>query len=244
MKGKTLPDYLFYAFETASGKGRLLATGLNLLSDTPESVALLDGFLTYAQSGKFNPTGHFDIEAAKAIEDNGRGKILQCAQTQSVELFLGAKKTFMARTEQPDKPLVWETQNAPESFRPGQTTWEAVCFVGMGASDGRPAVFALSLDDQPVADIPVAIKDSTWEGSNGVRISYQVKESATEVVHSTIFADLEKAMGTGKKSTEWQSSGVLGISIPTALLASNRPVTLKIESQPSAGRGWYGIISP
>ena len=243
-KGKTLPDYLLYAFETASGKGRLLATGLNLLSNAPESVALLDGFLTYVQSDKFDPQGQFDIDAAKALKDNGRGKILQSAETQSAELFLGTKKTFMARTEQPDKPLVWETQNTPNSFRPGQSSWEAVCFVGMGATDDRSVVFTLSLDDQPVADIPVSIKDSVWQGANGIRVSYQVKESATQVVSSTIFADMEKAMGTGKISNEWKSSGILRISIPPHLLAPDHPATLKVESKSSAGRGWFGLISP
>jgi len=243
-KGKTLPDFLLYAFETTSGKGRLLATGLNLLSDAPESVCLLDGFLAYAQSEQFNPKGSFDIDAAKSIKDNGRGKILQSAQSEPADLFLGTKKTSSARTDQPDKPLIWETQTTPASFAPGQTSWEAVCFVGMGAVDEKPVTFTLSIDGKPVADLTVSIKDTVWQGSNGVRAAYQVKESATEVVHSTIFADQEKAMGTGKKSAEWQSSGLLRISIPIALLTANSPATLKMESKTSEGRGWFGIINP
>ena len=243
-KGETLPDFLLSAFETGASKGKLLATGLNLLSDNPESVCLLDGFITYAQSQEFNPTGHLDIDAAKSIIDNGRGKILQSAQVLTTDLFLGTKKTAMAKSEMPDKPLVWEIQNTPQSFTEGQKTWDAICFVGMGAINEKPVSFSLSIGGKPVADITATLKDAEWKGESGVQINYQVKESATEVVHSTIFADIERAMGTGKKSSEWQSSGIMHISIPISLLTLGQPATLKIESKLTEGRGWFCIINP
>lgn len=50
-----------YAFQARAGEGRLLATGLNLASDNPEAVYLLDQFIRYARSEKFAPQGTFDI---------------------------------------------------------------------------------------------------------------------------------------------------------------------------------------
>jgi hypothetical protein len=50
-----------YAFQARAGQGKLLATGLNLTSENPEAVYLLDQFIRYAQSEKFAPQGTFDI---------------------------------------------------------------------------------------------------------------------------------------------------------------------------------------
>jgi hypothetical protein len=47
------------------GEGKLLATGLNLVSDNPEAVYLLDQFIRYARSEQFAPKG---IEIQKAID--------------------------------------------------------------------------------------------------------------------------------------------------------------------------------
>ena len=50
-----------YAFQARAGRGRLLSTGLNLASDFPEAVHLLDQFIRYALSPRFQPQGTFDI---------------------------------------------------------------------------------------------------------------------------------------------------------------------------------------
>ena len=50
-----------YAFQARAEKGKLLATGLNLMSENPEAVYLLDQFIRYAQSEKFAPQGTLDI---------------------------------------------------------------------------------------------------------------------------------------------------------------------------------------
>jgi hypothetical protein len=51
-----------YAFQARVGQGKLLATGLNLVSENPESVYLLDQFIHYAQSNQFAPQGSFDYQ--------------------------------------------------------------------------------------------------------------------------------------------------------------------------------------
>jgi hypothetical protein len=54
-----------YAFQARAEKGKLLAAGLNLISDNPESVYLLDQFIRYVRSDKFAPQGHFNTSAVR-----------------------------------------------------------------------------------------------------------------------------------------------------------------------------------
>ena len=53
-------DYLIHVFQAKVGKGKLLASGLKLLSTEPEAVYLLDNFIRYARSPEFQPTGTLD----------------------------------------------------------------------------------------------------------------------------------------------------------------------------------------
>jgi hypothetical protein len=52
--------YLTHLFQAKSGNGKLLASGLELLSKNPEAVWLLDQFIRYARSPAFQPRGTFD----------------------------------------------------------------------------------------------------------------------------------------------------------------------------------------
>jgi hypothetical protein len=53
------PELLLHVFQTCVGSGKLLACGLNLLQDLPEAGYLLDQFIRYAISDKFNPRAVF-----------------------------------------------------------------------------------------------------------------------------------------------------------------------------------------
>ena len=52
--------YLAHVFEAKAGKGKLLACGLNVLNNNIEAVHLLDQFIRYARSARFEPRGKFD----------------------------------------------------------------------------------------------------------------------------------------------------------------------------------------
>jgi hypothetical protein len=51
---------LLDVFQAKAGRGKLLASGLNLLSEDPEAVYLLDRFIRYARSPQFQPRGTLD----------------------------------------------------------------------------------------------------------------------------------------------------------------------------------------
>jgi beta-galactosidase len=59
MVGRGGAGYLVHVFQAQAGHGKLLASGLNLLSDNPEAEYLLDQFIRYARSPQFHPQGTF-----------------------------------------------------------------------------------------------------------------------------------------------------------------------------------------
>ena len=66
MLGKGSSGYLAYVFQAKGLNGKIFASGLNLLSDTPESAWLLNNFIRYIQSDDFKPVSVWDFN--KSIE--------------------------------------------------------------------------------------------------------------------------------------------------------------------------------
>ena len=62
MVGKGYNGYLAYVFQAKGLNGKIFASGLNLLSDTPESTCLLNNFIRYIQSDDFKPVSVWDFK--------------------------------------------------------------------------------------------------------------------------------------------------------------------------------------
>ena len=65
MVGHGSQGYLAHVFQAKASNGRLFASGLNLLSENPESVYLLHQFIEYVRSPYFNPQGHLPTTQLK-----------------------------------------------------------------------------------------------------------------------------------------------------------------------------------
>jgi hypothetical protein len=61
MVGHGREGYLIHVFQTRAGRGKLLASGLDLLADKPEAAWLLDQFINYVRSERFQPAGTIDL---------------------------------------------------------------------------------------------------------------------------------------------------------------------------------------
>ena len=61
MVGRGSAGYLLHVFAARVGEGKLLASGLNLMSENPEAAHLLDQFIRYARSPEFHPQGTLDV---------------------------------------------------------------------------------------------------------------------------------------------------------------------------------------
>ncbi len=107
-----------YAFQARAGQGKLLATGLNLGNDTPEARYLLDQFIRYARSEKFNPQGTFDLaqleQQAKQIREfreslNGWATTVQASEKTDWYSFLGTAPMCVARQSNGNSSVSWRT---------------------------------------------------------------------------------------------------------------------------------------
>jgi len=58
--------YLAHVFQARASQGRLLACGLDLLSENVEAVYLLDQFINYMRSPWFAPRGLLDVQMASS----------------------------------------------------------------------------------------------------------------------------------------------------------------------------------
>lgn len=61
MVGRGNAGYLLHVFQARAGQGKLLASGLNLLSENPEAEYLLGQLIRYARSDQFQPQGTLDL---------------------------------------------------------------------------------------------------------------------------------------------------------------------------------------
>lgn len=62
MVGHGTDGYLAYVFQAGAGRGKLFATGLDVLADYPEAQCLLDQFIAYVSSDRFQPQSNWDSE--------------------------------------------------------------------------------------------------------------------------------------------------------------------------------------
>jgi hypothetical protein len=106
MVGCGSPGYLVHVFQAKSGMGKLFASGLDLLSDKPEAVFLLDEFIKYVRSDSFKPQKELDtgiIRSSRLAEAAGD----DVAGMSTSEFFLhfmpeNIRQTLAARPADPE----------------------------------------------------------------------------------------------------------------------------------------------
>ena len=67
MVGHGNDGYLAYVFQAQAGKGKLFATGLDVLAEYPEARCLLDQFVAYVSSERFRPRTIWDYQRWQAV---------------------------------------------------------------------------------------------------------------------------------------------------------------------------------
>ncbi len=227
MVGRGSAGYLLHVFQARAGKGRLLASGLELLSDHPEAAWLLDQLIRYARSDEFQPRGVFDPRKpgktwadAIALRErlNGWSRTLRAAECRPYGSFLGSYTMCLARQTDGSSELAWETAEVPRDLapdRPHTLHWVA----GTGYISEPAGRFTLFLGDRPLLDFAVALETTTWRSSDGaVSLTYTVKH--VEGV---------------------DSSGEMELTLPASLLTPGRPARLRVAGSASASQRWFGV---
>ncbi|MBP5320289.1 MAG: hypothetical protein J6334_04820, partial [Kiritimatiellae bacterium] len=132
--------YLYLAQAKIGNGSAVMAFGLNLLAETPEAAALLDGLIDYAASDRFAPASR--VEMACPVPQNGWGRTIRAGDTatERKDVPEGYSRMSVARACKGQTELVWETLPVPE------TVSESPVFTftfpgGMGYPQQPPASF-------------------------------------------------------------------------------------------------------
>jgi len=214
-------------FQAQAGKGKLLVSGLNLLSTNVESVYLLDQFIKYARSRKFQSAGAIDAERLRLTWQaltwpigtlNGCQVILSASEQRPYTSFLGQLPLYLARQTDGRSHIRWKTAPVPVNVRADEHfnfKWAA----GMGFANEPAGKFTLFLGKQALVDFNVTLHDATWRGMSGkVLLEY-----------------------TAKKENGVDSSGLMNLTMPASLLSPGKPVILRVVGSATASQRWFGI---
>ncbi len=227
MVGRGGAGYLVHLFQARAGRGKLFACGLNLLSDHPEAGYLLDQFIRYARSPQFDPHGAFDLDnpgnawkerMALAESLNGWSETVQASERRQYASFLGQYAMGIARQTDGASQVAWKTQPVPDNLDPAKPytfTWAA----GLGYVSEPSGKFTLFLGERPLLDFDATQRDATWRSPDGkVVLKYSMK----------------KAEGV-------DSSGLMELTLPAALLQPGERAGLKVAGSATGSRRWFGL---
>ena len=228
MVGHGNQGYLAHVFQAKAGNGRLLASGLNLLTDNPESIYLLHQFIQYVRSPYFNPQGYIDLataqnkwkEAAELLDNlNGWSEtVKQFHHASSYASFLGSLPMDVARFSSGETEVAWLTQTVPvdiDTNKPYAFKWIAA----LGWITEPEAQFDLYLNDKKLLSFGVTDKDRLWKNESGqIILKYKSMD--------TILID---------------SSGVMTLTLPGKMLNLGQKSLLRVVAPQTGSKRWFGL---
>ena len=210
--------YLYLA-QGHIGPGKaVMAFGLNVLADTPEAAALMDGLVEYAASDRFAPKSSVVMTTLPRL--NGWGRTIRAGDSTDNphDVMEGYSRMVISRALAGQTELVWETQPAPKDVRT-RPTFDFTFAGGMGYPMQPQAAFALSLNGKKILDVPEVVwKDHEWKGG-GCVLRYKRNAATDELGHFTL-------------------------TVPTSLLVPGQPATLGVTAEAKASRRWFAVMEP
>ena len=171
MVGRGSAGYVLHVFQARAGHGKLLASGLKLLTAEPEAESLLDQFIRYARSPQFQPQGELDVSACRrslgpGASLNGWSQTLHAAETWNYASFQGEAPMAIARQTDGASKAAWKTKPVPNTLdltEPYTFNWVA----GLGYVTEPTGQFTLFLGEVPLLDFNVSHKDALWRSADG-----------------------------------------------------------------------------
>lgn len=220
MLGHGRYGYLLYAFQVRVGRGRLLATGLDLLSGLPEADALLSRLVDYARAPLPPDLPRVALEALPDMEVfNGLDTVDEdSVWEQSYDSFLGRGRIHLARAADGRGRVRWWSEAVPARLAPADSHVFRFA-AGTGYASQPDATFTLWLDGKPLVDFGVALEDASWRGREaGVVLRYDVRQRNEE-----------------------DSSGVMELTVPSRWVRSGERGLFEVRSQAADSRRWFAL---
>ncbi len=226
MVGHGSNGYMLYAFQARAANGKLLGSGLDLLSGNPESAYVLDQVIAYMKSERFQPKGVLRTgalakwtEMASLVEGlNGWSETVQAMGRQAYPSFLGRRTMSFARQTYGKSTVIWRTEPVPRDIESSASVtfkWIA----GTGFTSQPAGTFTLMLDHKPLVDFRVAQQSTTWTNPDAtVSLSYVVMDAIGQ-----------------------DSSGVMKLTLPASLLEPGKKAELRVVGSNTASARWFGV---
>ena len=213
-----------YAFQARVGRGNLLSAGLKLASDDPEAVYLLDQFIRYAGSERFDPQGALSLadlrEQIKCIQDlNGWSETVKASEKTEWYTFLRTGTMYVVRQLKQPGSVVWKTGRwTPDEHGTVRFRWIANLGWRTQPAGGK---FTFYLDDEKLFDFDITLKSAEWKSPDGKAVlRYTVKS-------------LDR---------DEDSSGIMELTVPAAKLPpGGGPVQLRVEGSGPDSRRYFGL---
>ena len=208
--------YLYLAQGNVGSGKALMAFGLNVLADTPEAAALLDGLVDYAASNAFAPKSR--VEMPCQPPQNGWRRTVRAGERSEkpCDLMYGYSSIAIARASGGKTELAWETQPVPQDVRKS-AMFDFTFAGGMGYPQQPQSAFAFLVNGKKVIDIPELVwRDCEWSG-NGCTLRYRREASTAEL-------------------------GYFTLSVPTSLLEPGKPATLFVTAEDRHSLRWFAVL--
>jgi hypothetical protein len=217
--------YLAHIFQAKVGKGKILACGLDVLSQNVESAYLLDQFIRYICSPQFLPEGEFNIDAALKLFEltgdcNGWSETVLQHHRIKYDSFLGPLTIDIARFSQGQTEVAWLTQPIPKDLDPqGFFTFKWISALGWISEPAHE--FELMLGDKKLLTFGIAHDKNTWESDDDkVTLKYTPY---------------------GRMTQGQDSSGIMELTLPTDMLKPAKKALLRVVAPQSGSRRWFGL---
>jgi hypothetical protein len=227
MVGDGQSGYLIHVFQAKAGKGKLLASGLDLLGDKPEAAWLLDQFVQYVRSDRFQPVGTLDLRQAEGDWEtwtaltgtvNGWAATTKTFRRVNYPSFWGERPMCVARQSGSEKLLAWNTRPVPADLDPAQR-YTFRWFAALGWNTEPPGKFTLALGQRPLVDFDVVDRTTTWTSGDGtVALKYTPREWSGP-----------------------DNSGVMELTLPAKLLTPGQPAEIRVVPAQTGSRRWFGL---
>ena len=213
-----------YAFQARVGRGKLLSAGLKLDGDNPEAVHLLDQFLRYAGSERFDPQGTLDLaelrQQIKTLKElNGWSETVKASETTEWHSFLRTGTMHVVRQLKQPGSVAWKTGRwTPDEHGTVRFRWIANLGWRTQPAGGK---FTLYLGDEKLMDFDITLKSAEWKSPDGKAVlRYTVKS-------------LDR---------DEDSSGIMELALPAAKLPpGGGPVSLRVEGSGPDSRRYFGL---
>jgi beta-galactosidase len=223
MMGHGAWGYLVHVFQANVGKGKLLASGLDVLSDNSEAIYLLDQYIHYVSSDLFKPKGTLDIERiatrVKLLDDmNGWSQIVSSPDKTTNSTFLGQTRLHLVRQTDGKQTVSWKTMPVDKDTAKNETyTFRWIAATGWISQ--KAGGFALYLGDKELLKFDVVLDSAIWTSEDGkCRLEYTV-------------------MGANKED----SSGVMTLTVPSSFVVPGESAELRVVGSASQSSRWFAV---